>query len=66
MKTTKNKPTVQLTGVNGNVFSIIGTMTRSMKRQGFRAEAEEFSARAMNADSYDAVLVMCHEYADIE
>ena len=61
----KMKPVVKLSGVDGNVFSIIGTMTRSMKAQGLFKESQEFSRKAMDCHSYDAVLQLCCEYADI-
>jgi hypothetical protein len=61
----KMKPLVKLSGVDGNVFSIIGTMTRSMKAEGLFKEAQEFSRKAMDCHSYDAVLQLCFEYADI-
>jgi hypothetical protein len=61
----KMKPLVKLSCVDGNIFLIIGTMTRSMKAQGLFKEAQEFSRKAMDCDSYDAVLQLCFEYADI-
>jgi hypothetical protein len=65
LKGKKMKPIVKLSGIDGNVFSIIGTMTRCMKAQGLYKEAQEFSRKAMNCGSYDAVLQLCFEYADI-
>lgn len=59
------KPIVKLTGIDGNVFSIIGTMSRTLKAQGLFKEAQDFSRKAMNCHSYDAVLQLCFEYADI-
>ncbi len=59
------KPIVKLTGIDGNVFSIIGTMSRTLKAQGLFKEAQDFSMKAMNCHSYDAVLQLCFEYADI-
>lgn len=59
------KPIVKLTGIDGNVFSIIGTMSRTLKAQGLFKEAQDFSRKAMNCHSYYAVLQLCFEYADI-
>ena len=59
------KPTVQLTGHDGNVFAIIARMVAEMNRQGFVAEAKEFSYKAFSAKSYNDVLVLCTKYADI-
>ena len=59
------KPTVQLTGYDGNVFAIIGRMVAEMNQQGFVAEAKEFSYKAFSAKSYNDVLVLCTKYANI-
>ena len=63
---TNNKPTVELSGIDGNVFCIIGTVSKALKRAGMPDKAKEFSSRAMNAGSYDEVLAMCFEYCDVD
>lgn len=60
------KPTVQLTGQDGNVFNIIGIVSKALKRAGKQKEAAEFTNRAMTSSSYDAVLQLCFEYVDVE
>ena len=63
------KPSCKLVGVDGNVFSIIGTVTSTLKRAGQKEQAKEFQTRALSAESYDAVLAMVFEYvtiADVE
>jgi hypothetical protein len=47
---------VQLTGQNGNVFNIIGLVSRGLKRAGFRDAAIEFQRSATQCESYDEVL----------
>ena len=63
---TATKPTCQLSGEHGNVFSIIGRVRRVLKRAGMQAQADEFSAKAMNAGSYDEVLQLCFDYVEVE
>lgn len=46
-------------------FAIIARMVAEMNRQGFVAEAKEFSYKAFSAKSYNDVLVLCTKYADI-
>jgi hypothetical protein len=48
--------TIDLTNEDGNVFAIIGRVTKALKRAGLRAEAEAFAKEAMASESYDAVL----------
>lgn len=60
------KPACKLTHYDGNVFSIIGRIDKTLKRNGMIDEAHEFISRAMSAGSYDEVLQIAMEYVDIE
>lgn len=60
------KPTVQLTGEDGNVFAIIGRVSKALKRAGFPDMAQEFTQKAMSAKSYDEVLCLCDDYVEVE
>jgi len=59
------KPECQLTGINGNVFNIIGTVSKTLRNAGLRDKAVEFSDKAVKQESYDAVLRLCFEYVDV-
>lgn len=59
------KPECQLSRIDGNVFNIIGTVSKTLKRAGFSDQATEFSSKAMQQESYDAVLRLCFEYVDV-
>ena len=52
---------VQLTGVDGNVFTIIGRVADAVRRAAGREAADAFTHAAFAAGSYDEVLrlVMC-------
>lgn len=50
---------VQLTGADGNVFVIIGEVSRALKKAGHREEARMFTGDAMSCGSYDEVLQLC-------
>jgi len=62
--TTTKKPRCKLTGCGGNVFTIIGFVSRTLRDAKQPDKANEFSAKAMACQSYDAVLQLCVEYVD--
>jgi len=59
------KPECQLTGINGNVFNIIGTVSKTLRNAGLRDKAVEFSDLTVQQESYDDVLRLCFEYVDV-
>ena len=61
-----NKPKCKLIGKDGNVFNIIGLVSKALKKEGMTKEASEFTAKAFNSESYDAVLCLAMEYVDVE
>ena len=64
-RATDYMPTCKLTGTDGNVFAIIGTVTRALKRAGQTDRAREFGKKAFASASYDAVLALCFEYVEV-
>ena len=64
METTKT--TVELIGQDGNVFSIIGQISKALKRAGRREDAAEFTQRAFACGSYNEVLRLVFEYCEVE
>ena len=59
------KPKCKLSGEDGNVFTIIGRVSRALKDAGQADKAKEFQTAAMSAPSYDAVLLLCNKYVDV-
>jgi len=59
------KPVVQLSGQDGNVFNLISIVRRVLKEQVSKEKAEEFTACAMQCSSYDEVLFLIQEYVDV-
>jgi len=60
------KPSVILVGEDGNAFSIIGRVSKALKRAGADQEyVKKFQDEAMSGD-YDNVLVTAMNYADVE
>jgi len=63
---TVDKPVCHLIGQDGNVFSIIGRVSRTLKRAGLDTQAKEFCRRAMKSSKYEDVLTLCDEYVEIK
>jgi hypothetical protein len=43
---------------DGNAFAVIGAVTKALKKAGYRDAAEEFTATAFNASSYNELLAL--------
>ena len=60
------KPKCQLVGTDGNVFAIIGSVSKALKRAGLSDQAKAFTDAAFAAGSYDEVLQLCFKYVEVE
>lgn len=65
MEPPMNKPIVQLSGEDGNVFLIISRITKALKKAGQPEKAKEFTEKAKAAGSYDEVLRLAFDYVDV-
>lgn len=61
-----DKPTVKLIGEDGNIFNIVGIVSRELKRNGFKDEANEYMEKVFGCESYDEALRITMAYVDIE
>jgi hypothetical protein len=65
METSINrKPTVKLVGTNGNVFAIIGTVERALRKDNQPKRAEEWIEETKECHSYDDVLQLLFKYVE--
>jgi hypothetical protein len=65
MATKKEKlPKCKLVGTDGNVFAIIGNVSRVLERAGSRDKAKEFRDKAIKCTSYGDVLCLVSSYVD--
>ena len=62
----KTDVTVKLVGEDGNVFNIIGKVSRELKRAGFKDEAKQFQDEVFQCKNYDEVLQLVFKYVDVE
>jgi len=61
------KPKCRLIGENGNIFNLMGIVSRTLKEAGEPEKADEMIRRITNeAESYDEALAMLMEYVDVE
>jgi hypothetical protein len=60
------KPICVLIGEDGNVFNIIGRVSRVLRKEVSEEKAKEFREKAMACHSYDEVSSLCSEYVEIE
>lgn len=62
---TKPVLTIDLTGPDGNIYAVIAKVCIALKLTGQRDKAADLRKKAFKQRSYDAVLKLCQEYADI-
>ncbi|MCM2535136.1 hypothetical protein NDK43_25840 [Neobacillus pocheonensis] len=60
------KPVVQLTGVDCNIFSIIGRAAMALKSAGQSDQANKMWERVQASDNYQEALSIIIEYVDWE
>lgn len=59
------RPTVQLSGEDGNIYFIVGRARHALKRVGLAKEADEMSKRVKASKSYAAALAVVAEYVEV-
>ena len=61
-----NRPECPMVGIDGNVFSIIGQVSKYLRKAGLANKAAEFQARATKGEceDYDQVLQLCFQYVE--
>lgn len=60
------KPTVVLSGADGNVYNLIGLVRQALIANGQEDKAKEMVERATASKSYAEVLQMFWDYVDID
>lgn len=56
---------VNLIGEDGNIFNLVGIVSREMRRNGLEELASEMRNRVFNSEAYDNALQIIMEYVDI-
>ena len=65
-KNPRTEVVAKLIGQDGNVFNLIGLTAQALRREGYKAEADEFSEGAVQKLSYNEVLNYIQEFVTIE
>ena len=61
-----NKLRCKLVGTDGNVFSIIGKVSGTLRKAGLKDKVKEFTDKAFSAESYEAVIQLAMKYVEVE
>ena len=62
----REKPTVQLTGNDGNAFAVMGAVTSALRKAGYtNEEVHEYQSQAMSGD-YNNLLAVSMRWALVE
>lgn len=59
------KPDCALIGQNGNIFTLMGIASQTLKKNGLREQAKEMQERITISGSYDEALGIIEEYVNI-
>jgi len=61
------KPKCKLIGEDGNIFNLMGIVSRTLKEAGQPEKADEMISKiTKEAKSYDEALAILMEYVDVE
>lgn len=59
------KPKCKLVGQDGNVFNVIGRVSKALEGAGDAEKADEFRTKAFSVESYDEVLQLAMQYCEV-
>ena len=62
----KDRPELQLVGHDGNIYAIMGSAAKLLRRAGMREEADEMFKRVTSSGSYEQALGIVSEYVQTE
>lgn len=61
-----NRPAMNLAGMDGNIFGILGKAARLLRKNGQPDQAAEMTNRVFHSDSYEKALSIISEYVETE
>ena len=59
------KPTVKLSGIDGNAFTIMGVVSKALRKAEFPKEHVDKYMEESMAGDYNNLLTVAHKYANI-
>jgi hypothetical protein len=60
------KLTCKLIGQDGNVFNLIGIVSKTLERNDQKEQAKEFRKKCFDASSYNEALKIIMEYVEVK
>lgn len=57
---------VKLIGEDGNIFNLMGIVSREMKRNGYQNQIKEFTDDITSSNSYDEALAKIMDWVNIK
>ena len=60
-----DKPKVQLSGQDGNIFNLIGIACEGLRKAGLHAEVQKLQEEVRKSKSYDEALQTIMKYVDV-
>ena len=61
----KTNVRVQLVGLDGNAFAVMGRVSAALGKEGHQDLVKEYQYRGFGADSYDELLQITMEYVEV-
>jgi len=61
-----SKPRCHLIGTDGNIFALMGRVSKTLKKAGLKEEAKQMCDKVMASGSYDEALTILDEFVEIE
>lgn len=65
MENTTQKPEIQLSGQDGNIFNLIGIASKALRRAGQPDQAKEMTTKIFSSRSYDEAIQIIMEYCEV-
>lgn len=62
----ENRIKVKVTGMDGNIFFIVGTVESAMRKHGMNEQAKEMVERVFASESYHEALSVMNEYVELK
>jgi len=60
-----DKPKCQLTGINGNVFALLGVCNQALRKAGQGDKCQELNKKVFGSHSYDQAFGIMQEYVEV-
>jgi hypothetical protein len=60
-----NKPRCKLIGTDGNIFALMGRVSKTLREAGLEDKVTEMQNRVTSSQSYDEALCVLNDYVEV-